>query len=145
MADGMAEFASTSRLYIDSNIWVYFIESNPVFVETMRQILQAVEAAGARLVTNEITIAECLYKPAKEANHAALAAYDRLFASGEIEITPLDGALARRAALQGGALGLKLIDAMHYLSALESGCDVFVTGDSQFRSGPQMRVMVVGA
>ncbi len=145
MADGKTAFESGARIYIDSNIWVYFIEANPRFVEAVRQVFLAAQAAGARLVTSEIAIAECLYKPAKDGNATALAAYERLFGSGEIEFTPLDGALARRASLHGGALGLKLIDAMHYLSALESGCDVFVTADAQFRSGPQMRVLVVEA
>jgi predicted nucleic acid-binding protein len=140
----MADFAGGSRVYVDSNIWVYYIEANPAFVEAVRQIFVTVEKAGARLVTNEITIAECLYKPAKEGNAAALDAYDRLFGSGEIEITRLDGALARSAALHGGQLGLKLIDAIHYIGALECGCDVFVTADSQFRTGPKMRVMLVG-
>ncbi|MGL5362500.1 MAG: type II toxin-antitoxin system VapC family toxin [Bosea sp. (in: a-proteobacteria)] len=141
----MAEFASGSRLYIDSNIWVYFIEANPLFVEAVRQLFLQAEAAGARLVTSEIAIAECLYKPAKDGNTLALAAYDLLFGSGEIEIIPVDGALARSAALHGGMLGLKLIDAMHYLGALESGCDIFVTADAQFRSGPQMRVTILEA
>jgi predicted nucleic acid-binding protein len=140
----MADFSGTSRVYIDTNIWVYYIEANPAFVEAVRRVLLAVEAAGAHLVTNEITLAECLYKPAKDGNHAALDAYDRLFGSGEIEITPLDGTLARSAALHGGQLGLKLIDAIHYIGALEAGCDVFVTADARFRSGPAMRVGVVG-
>jgi predicted nucleic acid-binding protein len=139
----MHELGPASRIYVDTNIWIYFIEGHPDFAGPVHQLFLQAEAAGATLVTNEITMAECLYKPAKEANADALDAYERLFASGEIELMPLDGALARRAALTGGALGLKLIDAIHYLGALESGCDVFVTADAQFRSGPQMRVVAL--
>jgi predicted nucleic acid-binding protein len=140
----MDELGAGSRLYVDANIWIYYVEAQPDIVDTARALFVAVEAAGAKLVTSELTIAECLYKPAKDGNGAAIATYDKLFASGEIEITPLDGGLARRAAVNGGALGLSLIDAIHYMSALEWACDFFVTSDSAFKSGPMVQVIKFG-
>ena len=137
----MDSLNSASRVYVDTNIWIYFIESHPAFVEKVRRLFAAVQEAGAQLVTSELAIAECLYKPARDANAAALSAYARLFDSGEIEITPLDGGLAKRAAVNGGQLGLKLIDAIHYMSALEWACDIFLTSDSAFKSGPMTEVI----
>ena len=58
-----------------------------------------------------------------------------------LPVLPLDGGLARRAALAGGALGLKLIDAIHYVSAREAGCRHFLTGDGRFKSTPSMTVV----
>jgi predicted nucleic acid-binding protein len=140
----MDEIGGASRIYVDTNIWIYYIEANAAFVDRVRAFFVGVEAAGAKLVTNEIAIAECLYKPSKDGNTAALKAYERLFDSGEVEITPLDGGLARRAAVNGGQLGLKLIDAIHYVSALEWACDFFVTSDSAFKSGPMTQVIRIG-
>ena len=140
----MDSLDSASRIYVDANIWIYFIEANPAFVEKVRRLFAAVQEAGAQLVTSELAIAECLYKPARDANAAALSAYARLFDSGEIEITPLDGGLAKRAAVNGGQLGLKLIDAIHYMSALEWACDFLFTSDSAFKSGPMTEVIRIG-
>jgi predicted nucleic acid-binding protein len=143
----MAEFQPGSRIYVDSNIWIYFIEGNPDFAQAVRTLFQAADAAGARLATNEIAVAECLYKPSTEGNAPLLDIYERLFGSGEIDILLLDGTLAKQAALHGGQLGLKLIDAIHYLSALNHGCNWFITSDARFKSGPDMKVepVVVGA
>ncbi len=141
----MVEFPKGSRLYVDTNIWIYYIEANASFVQKVHDLFVSVEATASTLVTNEITVAECLYKPFTDDNLAAVQAYDRLFGSGEIALVPLDGPLARQAALHGGKLGLKLIDAIHYVSALTSGCDHFITSDVRFRSCPILRVMTIQA
>ncbi len=130
-----------SAVYVDANIFIYFIEGNPLFVEPARAFLSQMDNVGARVITNEITIAECLHRPARGGNLEAIKAYERLFGGDEIELIALDGALAKRAAMLGGALRLKLIDAIHYLSAMERGCEFFVTNDAQFRSGPKLRVL----
>ncbi len=141
----MVEFPNGSRLYLDTNIWIYYIEANPSFVRKVHDVIVAAEATVSTLVTNEITVAECLYKPSTDDNLTAMQAYDQLFASGEIELVPLDGALARQAASHGGKLGLKLIDAIHYMSALTSGCDHFITSDARFRSVPGLKVLTIQA
>jgi predicted nucleic acid-binding protein len=141
----MAELQRGSRLYIDTNIWIYYIEAHPEFVQQVRNFFVSVEAAAGTLVTNEITVAECLYKPSADNNLAAINAYSSLFDSGEIELIPLDGVLTRQAAMQGGKLGLKLIDAIHYISALSHGCDHFITSDTRFKSGPGMKVVTIQA
>jgi predicted nucleic acid-binding protein len=134
--------ASSSLIYIDTNIFIYFVEATPKFFEKAKAIFARVEAVEARVVTNEVTIAECIYKPALDSNLDLIRIYKKLFASkAEITLLPLDGALAKRAALNGSKLGLKLVDAIHYLSALEAGCEVFVTKDHRFKSGPKMRVV----
>ena len=137
----MIEFAASARVYVDTNIWIYFIEAAPGFSQQVIQIFARVEDAGARLVTNELAIAECIYKPSRDRQQKTLDVYESLFACGEIDISPLDGGLARRAAQAGGELGLKLFDSIHYLSALEEGCDFFLTSDHRFQSGPSMEII----
>ncbi len=138
----MDKIGPGALVYIDTNIFVYLVEVDPRFYRGARKVFQALEKVEARIVASELTIAECLYQPSRMDNSPAVEAYERLFASGEIEIIPLDGALAKRASMRGGKVGLKLIDAVHYFAALEYGCEVFLTIDSAFRSGPKMRVVM---
>lgn len=138
----MDDIDGKSSVYVDTNIFIYFIEATPRHFERARALLTHIDRVGARLVTCELTVAECLYKPHRDGDTELVRIYERLFAAdGGIDIAPLDGSLARRAARYGGELGLKLIDAIHYIAALEAGCDVFVTGDARFRSGPHMSVL----
>jgi len=43
--------------------------------------------------------------------------------------------------MYGGKLNLKLIDSIHYFSAINTGCRYFITNDTQFKSTPEMQVL----
>jgi predicted nucleic acid-binding protein len=138
----MDEISATSRVYIDSNIFIYLIEAVPDFFAEVEAIFALLHTVGARVMTNEITVSECIYKPHKTDDFALVKIYEELFADdGDIQLQPLSGELANRAAAIAENLGLKLIDAIHYLSALEANCDYFITSDMAFRSGRKMTVI----
>jgi predicted nucleic acid-binding protein len=140
----MDEFDKGSLVYIDSNIFMYFIEGQPEFSSVVRAVFEKIAAAGAIIVTSELTLAECIFKPAREGDQELIALYQNLFRNNEaIETLPIGGAIVELAVLSGGTIGLKLLDAVHYISAMEAGCHFFVTGDSAFKSGPLMTVIAV--
>lgn len=140
----MDEIAAGAAVYVDTNIFICFIEATPGLYDRAAAAFALLAEKGARVLTSELTVAECLYLPAREENRELIAIYDRLFdASGDVALLPLTGGIARRAAIAGGAMGLKLMDAIHYLSALESGCSHFLTSDGQFKSGPGLRVELI--
>jgi predicted nucleic acid-binding protein len=142
----MDEIQAGSLVYIDTNVFVYFIETSPGFYPRVKALFERIAAVGASVVTNELTLAECVYFPSRENDHVLVALYQALFSgTGDVTMLPLNGALTQRAALAGGALGLKLMDAIHYVSALEAGCDVFVSGDGSFKAGPSMTVIKVAS
>ena len=138
----LAKVTGTTRLYADSNVFIYLIEASPDFFVLAKRVFDHIDTVGARLLTNELTLAECIYKPSREDNSVLVSKYEAFLKPGdEIEIIGLDGALARRAAKAGGKLGLKLTDAIHYLSAFETGCQYFVTADTRVRSSPGLEVL----
>jgi predicted nucleic acid-binding protein len=142
----MDNIQRSSSVYIDTNVFIYYIEASPIFFERAREIFERIDSVGARAVTSEVTLAECVYKPAQDGDTGLVGLYESLFeASGDVEMVPLDGGIAKRAGLRGGELGFKLIDAIHYLSALEAGCDLFVTSDARFKSGPALKVLRIEA
>lgn len=140
----MAKLSASDRIYVDTNIWIYFVEGNAKWADRIEAFFREAQLARSQLVTSELAIAECLYRPAKDGNHQAIAAYDRLFGSGEIGILALNSGIIRLAAMHGGQIGLKLIDAIHYMTALDAACEYFATSDSKFRSGPKMQIISFG-
>ena len=101
-----------------------------------------VEIRGGRLLTSELTIAECCYKPAGDDNGLLLSAYQDFFEKGaDVEMISLNGNLVKRAALVGASAGLKLLDAIHHVSAMQAGCTHFLTGDKAFKSSSELRVV----
>jgi predicted nucleic acid-binding protein len=142
----MNEISGASRVYVDSNVFIYFLEASPEFFPKAKDFFEHADKLGSAILTNEYTVAECIYQPSRNGNLSLVAKYGSLFGKeGEVQLIGLDGALARRAALAGGALGLKLADAIHFVSALESGCDFFVTAHAAFKSGPAMKVLRLAA
>ncbi len=142
----MNEIERGSLIYLDSNIFIYFVETTPGFHPLVKDLFAHIAKVGAIVLTSELTLAECIYQPSRDEDQELVLLYEGLLEkSGDVELLGLDGALVKRAALDGGALGLKLFDAIHFVSALEVGCDYFVTADAAFKSGPAMKVLRLAA
>jgi predicted nucleic acid-binding protein len=139
----MIEYKAGDRVYVDSNVWIYLVEGNPLYVDAARRMIQSLQTSDARPVTSELTFAECIWKPSKNDDTALLKIYSDLFSSGEVELTDLNGDICRLAATKGSKTGLKLLDAIHYVTALEAGCRFLVTSDKQFKSSAEMQVVLL--
>jgi predicted nucleic acid-binding protein len=130
-----------SRVYIDTNVIVYFVEAEPNFYDQVRLILDLVQMANAKLFTSEITSTECLHKPRQNNDFALVANYQGFFKNSGMVFLPLNLEDSLQAAKESVKLKLKFHDSIHYLSALEAGCDYFITSDKAFKSGPKMTVI----
>jgi predicted nucleic acid-binding protein len=75
----MNEISSVSRVYVDSNIFIYFLELNPDYFIKAQEFFVHVDTVGARLFTNEYTLAECIYRPSRDGNFSLAAKYESLF------------------------------------------------------------------
>ena len=131
-------------VYLDTNVLIYWIERPGPIADSVQSLLLELTANGARLVTSELTLAECLYKPARDGNRLLSDLYERaLVDGGDIALLRLDGPVVVRAAKAGGALGLKLLDAIHFVSAMEAGAQIFLTADHAFQSTDDLQVIHV--
>ena len=139
----MTEIKAGASVYIDTNIFVYYIEETPIFYEKARDVLDELIRRKTDIVSSELTRAECIYKPCRDNDSRLVTVYEGLFGSGDVSVVKVDGVLINSGAKNGGRLGLKLIDAIHYMAALEYGCAYFITSDAQFRSGPEMEVILI--
>ena len=97
------------------------------------------------MVSSELTLAECIYQPLKLNDLELAMTYERLFESGDISVVKVDGGILKRAAKHGAGSGLKLLDAVHYVSALEYGCRYFVTSDKRIRSSDNLQVVLIAS
>jgi predicted nucleic acid-binding protein len=137
----MIDIPRGSSVYVDSNIFIYFIEKVPGFFDAANAMFRALAESEARIVTSELSVAECLYMPSRDSHSGLVAVYDQFFApTGNVNLVPLNGYIARQASLTGGVLGLKLLDAMHYVTALEAGCSALLSADRKFRSSRGLEV-----
>ncbi|MGJ0561677.1 type II toxin-antitoxin system VapC family toxin [Methylocystis sp.] len=132
------------RAYFDANSVIYFIEAKPEFYSKISSLWYALIERNTTFVTSEICIAECFYGAFRRQSQVLENAYDRLFFEERtFDIRPVDLETLVGAARLGADLGLRLIDAVHFRTALASQCDIFVTNDRRFRSSHGVRVVQI--
>lgn len=134
-----------SRAYFDTNSIIYFIEANEEFRPKIAKLWYVLVAREASFITSEISVAECFYGAFRRQSRELEKSYDRLFFEERTFVLhPLDLETLIEAARLGAGLGLKLIDAVHFRTAVAAQCDIFVTNDRRIRSSHGVRVIRIG-
>ncbi|EXI69374.1 MAG: hypothetical protein AW08_00585 [Candidatus Accumulibacter adjunctus] len=73
-----------------------------------------------------------MVRPLRDGNAALLQLYQELlYGNAFLAVDAISGAMIDQAARLRARLGLRLADALHVASAMESGCDAFLTADRQ--------------
>ncbi|UVC09648.1 type II toxin-antitoxin system VapC family toxin [Rhizobium sp. TH2] len=140
----MIDIEGVAVAYVDTNIFIYFVESSSTLGERARAWIDALRHADIPLVVSRLTLLECLYGPAKHGDEELISAYRNLLEDASIvEMQELEHHILKDAAMKGGKLGLKLQDSIHYFTALHCHCDLLLTNDARFRSTGSMRVMSI--
>ncbi len=134
--------AAASRIYLDANCIIYFVEQSDARQTAVAELIRFAMEHDRSMVCSEIGVAECLYGAFKTGNAGLEATYNEFFYDIALfELCPVDGERAKAAARLGAEKGLKLVDALHFLAAIELECDVFVTNDARFRSSHGVQVV----
>jgi predicted nucleic acid-binding protein len=137
----MINIEGVAVAYIDTNIFIYFVESDGPLGDRAKAWINALRVAEIPLVVSRLTLLECLYGPAKQGNAELISTYRALHEDASIvDMQELEHHILEDAALKGGRLGLKLPDSIHYFTALHCRCDLFLTNDARFKSIGSMDV-----
>lgn len=131
-----------SRIYLDANCIIYFIERTDELQGKVAKVIQFAGENDRHLVCSEVGVAECLYGAFKAKSRELEAAYKEIFYDlGLFELCAVDGDRVKAAAKIGAEKGLKLVDALHFVAAMEMECEIFVTNDERFRSSHGVEVV----
>jgi len=111
------------RVYVDTNIFIYFLERNADFFPLAAPIIQAISANELIGLTGEITVAEALIQPYRAQDTVLIAETRDFFeASNFLTVLSHDKAMWELAAQLRAAQRLKLPDAVHLATALKAAC-----------------------
>lgn len=137
--------AGLERIYVDANIFIYFVEGEGAERETVTALFVKAAEQDVQLVTSEITIAECLRGPLGRHDETAASTYRDLLSNGAVvELVATDPVLFEYAALAGCTFSLKLVDSIHVASAMIGECDALLTNDNGIRGPAALRIMRLG-
>lgn len=136
----MIENVGLPKVCIDTNIFIYFVEFDNRLHHAAKALIAGLENERARIVVSRLTYLECIYGPSKADSLDLVEIYRSMLTENPaIQLIEMSGDILEDAAVNGGKLGLKLPDAIHYLTALHAGCELFVSNDRRFKSSRSMR------
>jgi uncharacterized protein len=122
-----------SRIFWDSNLFIYLFEDNPEFAQTVVDLREKMLERGDQLLTSTLTLGEILVKPVRKGDQAACRLYEDTLDSSAL-ILPFDIKAARRYALiRSASPKIKGPDAMQLACAGEAGVDLFITNDHRLQ------------
>ena len=134
------------RVYLDTNIFVYFLDRNPDFFGIVKPLIETIDSGKIIGVTGDAALAETLVKPYQTGNLELVASIREFFRTeGFLSIQPHEGETFDLAAQLRGKRGMKFIDALHYATAIRSGCSFFITNDLKIQSDDILEIISVKA
>lgn len=134
------------KVYLDTNVFIYFLDRNPDYFRLAAPIIEAVESGLIIGCTGDVSIAEILVKPYQSGNLELVASIKAFFRMENfLSISSHDAETFDLAAQLRAKYNQKFIDALHYATAIRAGCTFFITNDSGIRSGNALDVILLSA
>jgi len=121
-----------SRIFWDSNLFIYFFEGNDELSRATKRLRSAMLDRGDQLFTSTITLGEILVKPLERGDVALSRKYEEALAQTTV-LLPFDVKAARRFAQVRSDRAVKAPDAIQLACAGEASVDLFITNDHRLQ------------
>lgn len=130
------------HVYLDTNVLIYFLDRNPDYFTVSAAIVEAIESGSIAGYTGDAVIAEILVKPYRSGNIELVSGIKAFFKTENfLTICHHDADTFDLAAQLRAKYNQKFIDALHYATAIRSGCHAIITNDNGIRNSEQLEVI----
>lgn len=128
------------RVFLDAVSVIYMIDQNPTFGP---RVIAWLSANPCDIVSSELVRMESLILPVRLADPVRIADFEDFFRVRVAEMVPLTRTVYDRAIEIRARYPFKTPDALHLATAVEVGCDVFLTNDPQLAAFTGIRVELI--
>lgn len=123
-----------SRIYWDSMLFIYMLESHPAFGPKVRSILADMIRRGDTLCTSVFSIGEVLTGPRRRGSYSGADRVKRYFLSGDVDVLPFTIDTADAFSMVRATTTVRPPDAVHLATASVAQVDLFLTNDNKLIS-----------
>ncbi len=133
-----------TKLGFDTAPLIYFVERNPKYVDLVREVVRRVDVGQISGCSSMVALTEVLTKPKKVGDTKTESEYrDLLLHSRNFKLLLIDSTVAERAADLRARYNLRTPDALQTAAALETGCQAFLTNDTQLKRVTEINVLIL--
>jgi predicted nucleic acid-binding protein len=130
------------RVYLDTNIFVYFLERHEQYFDFVLPFFQLFDQGLSMAYTGDAAVAETLYKPYQADDLLLVSEFKTFFGDDEfITVLPHTTKVFELTAEIAPKQKMKMIDALHYSTAIMAGCQFLLTNDAGFKSNAKLEVI----
>ena len=126
-------------VYLDANPFIYLIEGDEETSNGVEPLFQVLKEKPGLAITSEITLAEVLAPTRKGPQPPPLRRLylDLMVFSGCFHLEPVNRQILYETAESRKVAPMKLVDAIHLVTAIQAQCAFLVSRDSDFRRMPK--------
>ncbi len=137
--------SGSGRLGLDADVIIYFVQAVPAYEVLLTDIFGRIAQGELQAITSTITLTETFVLPFRDGNALLEQSFrDLLLNSANVTVLPVDAAIAERAADLRARYRMKTPDALQAATALEAGCQAFLTNNGDhFRNVTELNVLVL--
>lgn len=136
--------AAVSQLYIETAPFIYYTESRAGYVVKMREILAYMRHGQLQVITAAVTLTEALMKPLQNNDQNLVTLYHTMFYhTTGVSVVSINATIGEAAAHLRAQYGIRTPDALHLATAIETGCDAFLTNDLALKRVSQIPVLAL--
>lgn len=131
-------------LFLDTCIFIYFIEKYPEYNEKIAEILEYYLNKNTIFSTSVITHSEFCTMPYRTNNHLNIQQFELLLSQLDIIPIEINRKIADDAAKLRAKYGsLRLMDALQISTAINQNCDAFLTNDKKLQRIMEIQISIV--
>jgi predicted nucleic acid-binding protein len=137
----MIESRST---FLDTSPFIYWLENHPVFYPKIERYITEAVLSETRLVTSVLTYMEYSVRPQEVGRRDLIDSFLALTSALNCPLLPATFDICTTAyKLRATYKSLKGIDALQLATALETGCQDFVTNDKRLNIVSELNIIVL--
>jgi predicted nucleic acid-binding protein len=122
-----------SRIFLDTNFFIYLIENTGARSERARFLLKAFSLRRDEILTSVMTLGELLVQPMRAGDPLLVQRYRQILRGPGITVLPFLESAAEAFARVRRDQGIRPPDAIQLATAGTAGCDLFLTNDERLK------------
>ncbi|WP_110517859.1 type II toxin-antitoxin system VapC family toxin [Herpetosiphon llansteffanensis] len=140
----LATLTTIRRLYFDTAPLIYYTEGHSEYLPTLHVIMSQIAPDRIHAITSVLTLTETLMKPLQQQQMTLFQQYRTLFYhTAALTTVPITAPIAELAATLRAQYRLRTPDALQIATAIDAGCDAFLTNDIALQRVTEIAVLVV--
>jgi predicted nucleic acid-binding protein len=131
------------RIAIDTNIFISVFAQEPLGEKVIPIMEAAADKGTHELVTSVLAFSECAVRPYREGNWQALDQVKLMFQMPNLNVYPMDAAVAEEAARLRAFYNCKMPDAIIVATAIVHNAEVFLTNNHRLTAITEIPVVTL--